>query len=153
MEPLDPELRPALRHLREQLGSNAPSPALELRLRAATIHHGRGRSRVTLWIGAGIAAAAILFLTFMPRRITPRPPASSQVVMSVSEFVPVRESALLPPPADPRILRVSVPRATLTSLGFPLPAQGESRVLADIVVGEDGLTRAVRLVKTTSQQP
>jgi hypothetical protein len=59
----------------------------------------------------------------------------------------VRESALLPPPADPRILRVSVSRATLTSLGVRLPQRGSSRVLADIVVGEDGLTRAVRLVE------
>jgi hypothetical protein len=45
-------------------------------------------------------------------------------------------------------VRVEVPRATLLSLGLPLNLErGDSHVKADLLVGDDGMTRAIRLVR------
>jgi hypothetical protein len=47
-----------------------------------------------------------------------------------------------------RIVRVDIPRATLFAMGFDLPLENESEtVKADLLVGSDGVTRAVRVVK------
>ena len=49
------------------------------------------------------------------------------------------------------IVRVKVPRATLIAMGLPLnAAQTEGYVKADLVVGEDGVARAIRLVQDSS---
>lgn len=50
------------------------------------------------------------------------------------------------------IVRVNVPRATLIAMGLPLnAAQTEGYVKADLVVGDDGVARAIRLVQDSSQ--
>jgi hypothetical protein len=47
-----------------------------------------------------------------------------------------------------RIVRVDIPRATLFAMGFDLPLENESEtVRADLLIGSDGVTRAVRVVK------
>jgi hypothetical protein len=47
-----------------------------------------------------------------------------------------------------RIVRVDIPRATLFAMGFDVPLENESEtVRADLLVGSDGVTRAVRVVK------
>jgi hypothetical protein len=49
---------------------------------------------------------------------------------------------------DQTIVRVSLPPSALASFGFPVRAEGgDSNVLADFVLGEDGTPRAVRLVQ------
>lgn len=76
------------------------------------------------------------------------PPAPREVV---SEFVALAENEFLPMPRQAQVLRVSVPRATLTSLGFPVVGEDavrEDRVTADVLMDEDGVARAVRFVKT-----
>lgn len=76
------------------------------------------------------------------------PPAPREVV---SEFVALAENEFLPTPRQAQVLRVSVPRATLTSLGFPVVGEDavrEDRVTADVLMDEDGVARAVRFVKT-----
>lgn len=50
------------------------------------------------------------------------------------------------------IVRVNVPRATLIAMGLPLnAAQTEGYVKADLVVGDDGVAHAIRLVQDSSQ--
>ena len=47
-----------------------------------------------------------------------------------------------------RIVRVDIPRATLFAMGFDLPLENESEtVKADLLIGSDGVARAVRVVK------
>ncbi|PYS98820.1 MAG: hypothetical protein DMF63_14625 [Acidobacteria bacterium] len=47
-----------------------------------------------------------------------------------------------------RIVRVDISRASLFAMGFDLPLENESEtVRADLLVGSDGVTRAVRVVK------
>jgi hypothetical protein len=47
-----------------------------------------------------------------------------------------------------RVVRVDVPRSTLFAMGFPVSLENESpTVKADLLIGPDGVTRAVRLVE------
>ncbi|MGA8073511.1 MAG: hypothetical protein WB995_08535 [Candidatus Acidiferrales bacterium] len=50
---------------------------------------------------------------------------------------------------DQTIVRVSLPHSALASFGLPVSSDGrDSNVLADFVMGEDGMPRAVRLVRS-----
>ena len=76
-------------------------------------------------------------------------PASARLVDDENEFYALSYAG------DPneterggRIVRVDIPRATLFAMGFDLPLENESEtVRADLLVGSDGVTRAVRVVK------
>jgi len=47
-----------------------------------------------------------------------------------------------------QLIRVTVPRSTLGSFGFPVnPERAMMPVKADLVVGEDGMARAIRFIK------
>ena len=47
-----------------------------------------------------------------------------------------------------RVIRVEVSRATLFAMGINVPLENESpTVKADLLVGPDGVTRAIRLVE------
>jgi hypothetical protein len=47
-----------------------------------------------------------------------------------------------------RIVRVDVPRSTLFAMGIDIPLENETEtVKADLLVGSDGVTRAIRVVK------
>ena len=65
-------------------------------------------------------------------------------------FVMLPGSELMPPAQDLQILRVRIPRTRMQSLGWPVNVDRlEERVLADVMVGEDGVPRAVRLVQSS----
>jgi hypothetical protein len=68
---------------------------------------------------------------------------------SMTDFIPLVADAT---PATPleggQLVRVQVPRAALASLGLPLNAErGNEPVTADVLVGYDGLARAIRFVR------
>ncbi|HJR05905.1 MAG TPA: hypothetical protein VJ842_01310 [Pyrinomonadaceae bacterium] len=68
---------------------------------------------------------------------------------SMTDFIPLVADAT---PATPleggQLVRVQVPRAALASLGLPLNAErGNEPVKADVLVGYDGLARAIRFVR------
>jgi hypothetical protein len=47
-----------------------------------------------------------------------------------------------------QVLRVRLPRASMTMLGLPVDQSGFSdRIKADVVLGEDGIARAIRFVR------
>jgi hypothetical protein len=65
-----------------------------------------------------------------------------------SEFVPVPYSGEMAPGDSAVIVRVQVPRTALAELGYPIDElQSNSVVQADLLVGEDGWPRAVRIVR------
>jgi hypothetical protein len=46
------------------------------------------------------------------------------------------------------VVRVQVPRSALLTLGVPLGAAPSAELVkADVIVGDDGLARAIRLVR------
>lgn len=115
------------------------------------------------WMGALATAAAVMMATALgfsaigrhgasSRHGRPRTQASTaHRVESPSvpgEFVIVPGAASLPPLESGSLVRMELPVSVLPSLGMTPPATGHAtEVTADIVVGQDGLPRAVRLVE------
>ncbi|MCA1567110.1 MAG: hypothetical protein LC803_15955 [Acidobacteria bacterium] len=68
---------------------------------------------------------------------------------SVTEFLPLVAGAPAATPLEGgQLVRVRLPRAALASLGLPLNAErGNEPVKADVLVGNDGLARAIRFVR------
>jgi hypothetical protein len=65
----------------------------------------------------------------------------------VTEFFPLRYSNV--PARGGYVVRMQVPRTALASFGATAPAgvSNDPNILADVVVGDDGLARAVRFVQ------
>jgi hypothetical protein len=68
---------------------------------------------------------------------------------SLTEFIPLVAGAPAAPPLESgQLVRVQLPRAALASLGLPLNAErGDEPVKADVLLGGDGLARAIRFVR------
>ena len=80
-----------------------------------------------------------------PPGARPAPPTSTQPREVVTEFFPLLDVAL--PFERGELLRVTVPASTMGKVGLPVNEDrpGE-RVYADVLVGNEGLARAIRFV-------
>ena len=169
----DRDLALGLRRLADSVEVPPIDPQREAALMAAfdaAIEDGRRprpqrARRVTYWGMAGLATAATLLIAtgLVPVRAgrhgTPtggslvmhRPPSSSPYGAPLdsqppNEFVIVPGAAALPPMESGELVRMEVPVSLLPALGVVPPANPVARVKADLIVGQDGLPRAVRLV-------
>ena len=134
----------------DQLGA---SNAVGLRLLAEVQAIADARRRRTM--GLSLAAAAVLVTALaVPvwRTLQSRPDpavADGPVVTRelVTEFFPLRYSNV--PARGGYVVRMQVPRTALASFGATAPAgvSNDPNILADVVVGDDGLARAVRFVQ------
>jgi hypothetical protein len=148
----------ALRAVAEDDEPWSASAAVESRLLAAVRAGARARRRRAA--AASLLSAAALFLALvLPtwQRTGPDSTAGSAVGAGGSgelatEFFPLAYS-LVPAP-DGHLVRMQVPRAALQQFGVPsFDAQSVSpTVLADVLVGDDGLARAVRFVRVEISQ-
>jgi len=101
------------------------------------------------WMAAA-AAAVILVAGLTWQRmnsatpdatVTPQPNAAA-----VSEFVPWPGAASLPAFESGQLVRTELPVSALPLLGLvPAGTVTDNKVLADVLIGQDGLARAVRL--------
>ena len=67
---------------------------------------------------------------------------------SLDEFVPLPVSEGLPPAAELSVIRVTLKGSDLQQYGLEAPADAIAQnMLAEFVVGEDGLPRAIRIVQ------
>ena len=67
---------------------------------------------------------------------------------SLDEFVPLPVSEGLAPAADLSVVRIKLRGSDLQQYGLEAPADSAARtMLAEFVVGEDGLPRAIRIVR------
>jgi len=130
-------------------------------------------ARWTPWAALAAAAAALFFLWPSQQVEAPPPVILSEVTPAVvAQPAPVAESKpklvrRVKPPQPPRevvtdfyplmdspppfergqLLRVVVPASTMRSVGLPIyPQRWSERVQADVLVGEEGLARAIRFV-------
>jgi len=73
--------------------------------------------------------------------------ASESRTEVATEFIPLIHGDEMSPSDGGQIVRVEMPRSALMAFGFPMNMEraGE-RVKADVVVGNDGLARAIRFV-------
>jgi hypothetical protein len=165
-------LTSALRRLAQDDAARAASAvprAVEARLRAEVRALGAVRRARVRW-NIGLAAVVVASTAISVWRFASRPPdTDSALTQSVASGAgPARReitTAFLPlvyndvPAAGAQIVRLSVPRSALASFGLTPPdsvsaqdsAGGASpTVVADVLVGDDGLARAVRFVRAAA---
>jgi len=65
-----------------------------------------------------------------------------------TDFIPLMQGGRLTQGEGGHLVRVELPRSALASFGLPLNAEAAGgRVKADVLLGEDGLARAIRFVR------
>jgi hypothetical protein len=145
--------------------------AVELRLRSAF----REKYAHPKWPYCAIAAAVVLALLIYPRpepqtmEIAVATPPAPVLALSktappktvhrrppptevVTEFYPLMEDA--PPFERGELLRVSLPAAAMRGVGLPVDEDRlADMVQADVLVGQEGLARAIRFVNTNVNRP
>lgn len=103
------------------------------------------RHRRTSWLpAAAVALAASLALIVIALHRTPAPAKSGDPRPSSFVGIPYL------PPLDPRenatIVRMDIQVATLIAAGYSVAAEPGEVVPADVLIGEDGRARAVRML-------
>ena len=104
-------------------------------------------ARAGVWRPAAAAALLALAATMAWVIIgrSGRPPAAPVTPLTTTEFVLWPGAAELPTFESGHLMRMEVPVSALPSLGLTPPATHAAVVQADVLVGQDGLPRAVRL--------
>lgn len=100
--------------------------------------------------GNGLTANTLPPIRPTTRRVPPRRKARHAPATQQDEMLPFYSligDGLVAPLESGRIVRVEVPAATLISYGVPLTGEAMSeQVEADLLVGQDGLARAIRFL-------
>lgn len=115
---------------------------------------------VATWFAAAAAVVTVAFVLSNPRVPQPvqhrNPPAMIESAMAEGddspfnspEFIPLPNAPQLAPNEDVNLVRVEVPRSTMIALGYDVSAERASEpVEAEVVLGPDGLARAVRFLE------
>jgi hypothetical protein len=150
-------LSEALRAIAEEDRRVGASPHVRQRLLIDLESIARGR-RARVWIGQLAVAAALVTAVVLPVWYAALGPSDEgertrgeRVVGTVreeaTEFFPLPYSEV--PAPGGYMVRMQVPRSALTSFGvtgFGAPGDASPTVLADVLVGGDGVARAVRFV-------
>lgn len=155
-----PELSGWLRELAADDADSEASAAVQLRLldEVARLRRARRRSLTKM----SVATAALSLATAIP--VWRLAMWSGRERSSVAHVRPVQAArematAFFPltystvPMSGGRLVRLEVPRATLRAYGLYRESDAASRsVLADVLVGDDGLARAVRFVRPLTHE-
>jgi hypothetical protein len=152
----DRDLARALRRLDDAVVVPEVDPVREDALMAAfdaaqAARRGTPRSRGRQYWGmAGLAAAAAVMIVVA---LSPGQKPSASSVRSVhsdpqppNEFVMLPGTAGLPSLESGSLVRMNLPVSVLPSMGVTPPQGRATAVKADVIIGQDGVARAVRLV-------
>jgi hypothetical protein len=100
------------------------------------------------WMTAAAASIVIaITLDWLVVKNAPGSGARPDAIVDMADFVPWPGSQAWPPFESGELMRVDLPVSALPGLGLWPPSSAASVVEADIVVGQDGFARAVRLVQ------
>ena len=141
------DVQEELRLLGVTLKSRQAPPHIEQALRQAFRRRDNRRWRV---LGPLAAAAAILIavLNFLPGPPTEHSPQIASAPEIASAYMPVGFTRPLYPGEFVQVVRISVPRIEMARFGLPVfEGRASARVQADVVLGEDGIARAIRFVE------
>jgi hypothetical protein len=148
-------LHNALARLREQSARAEPSAELEAALLAEFGRTHRRRRMVSwAWQSAAVAAAVIALVFAGFDRRPPGEVQAGDLVDPIQEsptaeqpFVAIPYVAPISPYEQASVVRMDLPVAALIAAGLPMQTRDPSaRVEADVLVGQDGQPRAVRVV-------
>ena len=150
-EPRDTALTDALARLRDEVEIPPADSTREQALLAAfDAHWARPRQTPPRWAWVATAAMATLTLA-LGSIVSQRAPRMTTRAVDppndLAQFVPWPGAHALPPFESGELIRVGLPVTALPSLGLLPPSSAASVVQAEIVVGQDGFARAVRLVQ------
>lgn len=139
------------------LASDGPRQApVQVEERLLVQFRKRSRLRRTrAWISAasiGAIAAAIAVLVWIgpaaSNNAALQPDATALADETVGSFYPLPDADALPPVESALVVRVQLPMASLELIGFPINQdRATERVEAEVLLGQDGLARGVRLVE------
>jgi hypothetical protein len=136
----DDQIFEALNALKNADCGREAGPDVEARVLAAFDRRAKRPRRVFTW--AAVAAAAALALALVPAKHSPSPVEAKEVV---TPFIPLM--AVQPPFERGEVVRVVVPAEMMRDVGLPVTdAQLTGQVEADVLVGQEGLARAIRFV-------
>ena len=108
----------------------------------------RGRKRLHWTWEAGVAAALFIGAWLLQK---PPAPVAETVVVPDQPFVGIPYVTPLAPNERADVVRVQMPVAALIAAGVPVAvADAGATAEADVVVGQDGRARAVRLVSISN---
>ncbi len=104
------------------------------------------------WLVAAAAVALITSMALALLKPAPLPRAAASAGRNALQqdlrgFVPVPYTVAIDEMDRAYVIRVEIPRFALASLGMPLASTGTEIVQADLLLAEDGMARAVRLVR------
>ena len=113
------------------------------------------RRRLRAWISAtsvGAVAATVAVLLWIGPVHSKAPMNEPGVAAAVDEiaagFYPLPDADALPPVENALVVRVELPLSSLQMIGVPVNgARAGERVEADVLLGQDGLARGIRLVE------
>lgn len=154
------ELRSRLRELGDSSLDARPSVETEARIvRAFADERLAKRIRAkeaTSWTLAAAATALLAItgtlLVFLARSAesdlaVSRPASVDGSPSSLDDFMPVPNAAWLPQLESARIVRYELPISALPAYGVPvIPDAARGAVTADLLIGQDGHARAIRLI-------
>jgi len=115
---------------------------------------GTGRTHGTRWPTWLAAAAAVLVAVGLSYlwRAPVAPPAPAPAAAANTDFVPWPGAAALPAFEYGELVRTELPASVLPLLGFDAPdTPPDATVAADVIYGQDGQARAVRLVTESTE--
>jgi hypothetical protein len=143
------ELLESLRAMAGDGPQQAP-PVLEQRLVAEFRRRGRRRRAWFSFAGVGAVAAVAVLLWMRPVNTNPTAvPQDTQVLAEeAAGFYPLPEADALPPVENALVVRVQLPMSSLRLIGLTIDEErAAERIEADVLLGQDGLARGVRVVE------
>ena len=124
---------------------------------------GLGWTPVLQWAMAAAAVIAIALLAIRVRQPQAKPAAAARGVELAMTwnatgsqadddgFIPLPNAARLADTEDVNVVRVEMPRSAMMAVGIEVsPDRAEELVQADVMLGPDGLARAVRFLDAES---
>ena len=143
MSDLNSRLSAAARALAAEAAQFSAPESVERALRAALESRFRARRRRIAYAALGGAIAASLAVAAWTRH-SPAPVAEAP---SEQPFVAIPYSLPLEPWERAEVRRVDMPVSALIAAGFPMSMMDPgAHAQADVLVGQDGRARAIRLV-------
>lgn len=140
-------LETALRELAESDAAAQAPPGIGQSLRAAFRAQAVRRARRPKGVWWLAAAAATLAVWSAIHESAPRGPAETADEADSAGFLALVEGEPLAELDAVQVVRVRLPGSALARLGGPLGAAADDFVDAQVILGQDGIARAIRFVE------